>query len=87
MYVWLVPSGADFMYKDDTYFLFCRDHDFDRPERAKTKRKLKFGYVAQPSAPSRGAQSVRQWHKKDESKILATKRLNIDTSGMGDLLA
>lgn len=48
------------------------------------KRKIKFGDIAEPMAPSRGALPVRQWHRKDESKILATKRLGIDLEDWND---
>jgi hypothetical protein len=39
--------------------------------------EIKFGAVSWPMAPSKGALSVRQYHKTDESKILPTKRLGI----------
>ena len=55
-----------------------RDHDFDCMERKKVSRKIKFGNIAEPIAPSRGALPMRQFHKKDESKILPMKRLGID---------
>ena len=58
-------------------FCFCRDHNFDRDERRKVARKIKFGSISNPSEPSRGALPVRQYHRKDESKILPTKRLGI----------
>ncbi|XP_062619861.1 uncharacterized protein LOC134281410 [Saccostrea cucullata] len=54
-----------------------RDHHFDEPERQNVVRKIKFGSISNPSEPSRGALSVRQYHRKDESKILPTKRLRI----------
>ena len=44
----------------------------------KSKRKIKFGKVSGPIAPSKGALPFRQYHKTDESKILPTKRLGID---------
>jgi hypothetical protein len=44
----------------------------------KVSRKIKFGSIAEPMAPLRGALPVRQFHKKDESNILPMKRLGID---------
>ena len=41
-------------------------------------RKITFGSIAEPMAPSRGALPVRRFHKKDESKIIPMKRLGID---------
>jgi hypothetical protein len=59
-------------------FIF-RDHQFDEPRKKKTVRKIKFGSVSGPSEPSRGALPVRQWHRRDESKILPTKRLGMSS--------
>lgn len=61
-----------------TNAIVTRNHAFDEPERAKARRKIQFGFVSDPSAPSRGALPVRQYHRKDESKIIPTKRLGID---------
>jgi hypothetical protein len=47
-------------------------------ERKKVSRKIKFGNIAEPITLSRGALPMRQFHKKDESKILPMKRLGID---------
>ena len=52
-----------------------RDHPFDKEERQKPNRIIRFGIVSGPSMPSRGARSVREFHHRDESKILKTKRL------------
>jgi len=49
---------------------------FDSQQK-RVKRKIKLGNISEPMAPSRGALPVRQWHRKDESKILPTKRLGI----------
>lgn len=68
--IWLCPIFR-------TRLIFCRDHEFDC-RRQPVKRKIKFGNISEPMAPSRGALPVRQWHQKDESKILATKRLGIN---------
>ena len=55
-------------------FIYCihffRDHDFHMPRQKKSKRKVKFGKVSGPMVHSKGALSVRQYHKTDESKIL-----------------
>ncbi|XP_033725248.1 uncharacterized protein LOC117315212 [Pecten maximus] len=63
--------------------IVLRDHPFDKPERGRVSRKMRFGTISKPMEPSRGAMPVRQWHKTDESKILATKRLGI---GIQELL-
>ncbi|VDH95916.1 Hypothetical predicted protein [Mytilus galloprovincialis] len=39
---------------------------------------IKIGEIPGPMAPARGALSVRQYHRKDESIILPTKRLGMD---------
>ncbi|XP_076078888.1 uncharacterized protein LOC143048909 [Mytilus galloprovincialis] len=51
-----------------------RDHAFDLPARGTKERRIKIGEISGPMAPARGALSVRQYHRKDESKILPTKR-------------
>ena len=61
-------------YKTSFYF---RDHEFDKDRKKKASRRIRFGTVSGPSAPSRGALPVRQFHRKDESKILGTKRLQM----------
>lgn len=61
-----------------TCLLIYRNHPFDDPNKRKARRKIKFGTVSGPSAPSRGALPVRQFHRKDESKILPSKRLGIE---------
>lgn len=61
------------------YYSFdYRDHAFDLPARGTRKRKIKIGEISGPMAPARSALSVRQYHRKDESKILPTKRLGMD---------
>lgn len=60
------------------YNLFSRDHAFDIKKKGKAKRTIKFGSVSGPMAPSRGAMPVRQFHRRDESKILPTKRLGLN---------
>ena len=59
------------------FFLLYSDHEFDSEYRKRMKKLLKMGTISLPLAPSRGALPVRQWHRKDESKILAMKRLNV----------
>lgn len=54
-----------------------REHSFDKPAKRKVNRNIKFGSISKPSEPSRGALPVRQYHRKDESKILPSKRLGI----------
>ncbi|VDI64590.1 Hypothetical predicted protein [Mytilus galloprovincialis] len=55
-----------------------RDHAFDLPARGTRKRRIKIGEISGPMAPARGALSVRQYNRKDESKILPTKRYGMD---------
>ena len=59
-------------------FEFFRNHPSDSNARKSFARKIKFGSISGPQEPSRGALPVRQWHRRDESKILATKRLGIN---------
>ncbi|KAK7105400.1 hypothetical protein V1264_016787 [Littorina saxatilis] len=51
--------------------IFPRDHFFDTASRQRLKkRKKKSSTVSSPCQPSRGEMGVRQYHRRDESKIL-----------------
>ena len=50
-----------------------RDHDFDLPEHGRQSARRKSGKISLPDRPAHGEYGVRQYHRKDESKILAFK--------------
>ena len=69
--------------QEDTLFLnplivneiSLKDHAFDKPERGKSKTaKTKTELIEPYDACSRGARTVRQWHRCDREKILPEKR-------------
>jgi hypothetical protein len=43
---------------------------FDAPIRARRNPKRKSAVVSKPNEPARGCMPVRQYHRRDESKIL-----------------
>ena len=57
--------------------MFFRDHQFDQLTRRRGKQKRKKGDVSKPNEPARGIQPVRQFHKRDETKILPHVRRGI----------
>jgi hypothetical protein len=60
------------------FIAFYRDHEFDTEERKSVNPKRKCSDIQLPGMPSRGAQPVRQHHKRDETGILVHKRIGID---------
>ena len=51
-----------------------RDHDFDKAENGRATARRKSCKISLPDQPAHGENGVRQYHKKDDSKILAFKR-------------
>jgi hypothetical protein len=54
------------------FYSYFRD---DAPIRARRNPKRKSAVVSKPNEPARGCMPVRQYHTKDESKILPHVRL------------
>lgn len=58
-----------------------RDHFFDSKKRGdRNQRKSKYSNLAGPRSVTRGAQGVRSYHKRDESKVNALSRLGLDAN-------
>jgi hypothetical protein len=60
------------------FVLFSSDHSSDDIHRKHVARQIKYRTVSGPSAPSRGVLPIRQYHRRDESKILPNKRIGIE---------
>jgi hypothetical protein len=57
--------------------IYFRDHFFDTSVRNSKKHRRKNGRIKLPFESAHGEQGVRQYHARDDSKILAHKRLGL----------
>jgi hypothetical protein len=57
--------------------IFFSNHYFDSEERSKGRHRRKKGLVTKPDEPAHGERGVRQYHARDDSKILAHHRLGL----------
>ena len=59
-------------------FVFCfadyRDHNFDKPDGKKAKRRRKSGKISKPDEPARRPLPVREFHVCRETKLLPEVR-------------
>ena len=60
-----------------SFHIRFRDHGFDLAEPKKNRQNPKYKTVSNPEAPGRGGRSVRQHYHVDETKMLDSKRFNI----------
>lgn len=59
-------------------FVYCyRDHAFDRLQRRSRKPKRKKAEVSGIDMPAKGTKPIRQYHKRDDSKILPSVKMGI----------
>ena len=67
-----------------TWLIYILDstHAFDCDERKKTNPKRKGGTISQYGVPGRGAEGVRSYHKSNDEKILAHRRLSLPDNGL-----
>lgn len=52
-----------------------RDHPFDDKLRDQRKHKRPSGQISKPGQAAHGEQGVRQYHRRDDSKVPAHRRL------------
>ena len=56
-------------------YVCFRDHAFDSENRGRRTHSRPSGLISEPSVPVHGERGVRQFHRRDHSKILAHRRL------------
>ena len=72
------PLFAAQFVSDILSSMFFRDHQFDQLTRKRGKQKRKKGDVSKPNEPARGIQPVRQFHERDETKILLIPTISLE---------
>jgi hypothetical protein len=75
---YIVMTTSLIMHKfSKSLWVFFSNHAFDLPERTRGTRKRKSGNVSKPEEPARKPQTVREYHRAHEAKILPHVRRGI----------
>ena len=64
------------------FYSYFRDHEFDAHIRARRNPKRKSAVFSKPNEPARGCMPVRQYHRRDESKILPHVRRGLQLDNL-----
>jgi hypothetical protein len=64
------------------FYSYFRDHEFDAHIRVRRNPKRKSMVVSKPNEPARGCMTVRQYHRRDESKIVPHVRRGLQLDNL-----
>ena len=80
--VWIIYKKRFLFSFHWQFYSYFRDHEFDAPIRARRNPKRKSTVVSKPNEPARGCMPVRQYHRRDESKILPHVRRGLQLDNL-----